>query len=225
MRMDPPPGPGPPAPRRARLTHTRAAGPALAVRLQATVQLAGDRRQALTRLASQGNEPVPARTLKHIVKAQCRDLAPTSTFSIDLEDRPIVVEIQVIDHEELTEARWVPLSVLIDEWTRELPPELDDPAIRSAAEASINGPRSSGQAAKVRWRRRPGPRAGTKAHVWFRLAQILQRNPAKGQLTAAPGHMPRAGSPADSVLGRDIPGFTSLTPRRLDRHLEQRGKG
>lgn len=44
-------------------------------------------------------------------------------------------EVKVIDHEELTGARWVPISDLVEEWTRKLPPELRDPAIRSATEA------------------------------------------------------------------------------------------
>lgn len=44
-------------------------------------------------------------------------------------------DIQVIDHEELKGVRWVPLSDLVEEWTRKLPPELRNPAIRSATEA------------------------------------------------------------------------------------------
>ena len=44
-------------------------------------------------------------------------------------------EVEVIDHEELTGVRWVPISDLVNEWTRKLPPELRDPAIRSATEA------------------------------------------------------------------------------------------
>ena len=44
-------------------------------------------------------------------------------------------EVGVIDHEELDEACWVPISVLVEEWTKTLPPELRDPAIRAATEA------------------------------------------------------------------------------------------
>ena len=36
--------------------------------------------------------------------------------------------------------RWLPISDLVDEWRRKLPPELDDPAIRSATEAVNNVP-------------------------------------------------------------------------------------
>lgn len=48
-------------------------------------------------------------------------------------------EIAVIDHEELDEACWVPINVLVDEWTKTLPPELRDPAIRAATEAVTHG--------------------------------------------------------------------------------------
>lgn len=43
--------------------------------------------------------------------------------------------VEVIDHEELREVRWVDLDDLVEEWTKKLPPELRDPAIRSAREA------------------------------------------------------------------------------------------
>lgn len=52
-------------------------------------------------------------------------------------------DMQIIDDEELKGVRWVPLSDRVDEWTRKLPPELRDPAIRSAPRRLSNAPPNS----------------------------------------------------------------------------------